>query len=382
VKSSTDDIILPYDVYRGILGPTGTTLQGLVNVLVPEGMDKPVEGRVVTHWREKQSEEVIALLDELFPILDNPRWVSRISIVNESEGFLTFMALRGDRNPDKPVWVCSYDSQNQEIRVTRLPTLIHFARYLTYYITPGFPLSGSNLGLSIPGPSFLILCAIADLIRRRLYTSRLNHTTLSHHFTRNDILEVIGEAGGSKDLRWLLPHIFSLLPYEPLEYLKGDLASEFSWLEGHEYLLPGENNGEYISSDSCMNFLKLLNSSTCRQGIIKLRREAENGVIMESACFIRVPRAIFAINIGNDTEGVTAVLTTLNFEQLLEFTIEFLHGTDIPPGPAPSYPENPRTSSSAASHVQKITCPHCNAPLPSSAKFCRKCGNPINRETP
>mgnify|MGYP001333947836 CR=1 FL=1 len=29
---------------------------------------------------------------------------------------------------------------------------------------------------------------------------------------------------------------------------------------------------------------------------------------------------------------------------------------------------------------QECHCPHCNAPLPSSAKFCRRCGNPVNTE--
>jgi hypothetical protein len=380
MSNSREDITLPYDVFRGILGQTGDGPKGLAQVLVPEGMDNPVDESVVIRWREIQSPEVNARLDELIPILFNPLSVSRVSVVNESEGFVSFLTLQGDRDPEAPVWVCSYQDQQREMNVTRLPTLLHLARYLTYYITPGFPLSDSNLELSIPASAFLILCAIADLMRRRLYNSRLDHMTVSLSFTRGDISKVVGDAQENIDPRWLLPHLSSLLPSNFGVHLMDNNTYEFTWLEEHNYIVPGKNRGEYLCSDNCMDFLKLLNASTCRQGIIKLHQGKENGVMMESVCIVREPRAIFAITIGNDKESVIAVLLTLNFGQLLDFTMAFLSETGIRADTAPAYQKNQKTSSPTG-QIEKITCPHCNAPLPASARFCRKCGNPVNPES-
>ncbi len=375
----TEEITLPYDVFRGILAPEGTRPEGLVPVLVPEGMANVVDESVVSRWRVAQSGEIAARLNGYLPVLSNPRRVSRVSIVMESGGFYSFLAVRGDSDPEKPVLVCYYREMEREVMIARFSTLYHLAGDLAGYITPGPPLSGSNLGLSMQLPPFLILCAMADLIRRRFYASLLDHTTITLPIIREDILNVIGDARKSRDLRWLLPHLFSLLPDDPAEYLKGDLTNEFSWLVGHNYLGAGRNEEEYLCSDSCMDFLKLLNAGTSRLGIMNLHQGDDMGIMMESACFIRVPRAIIAINIGNGKEGITAVLSTLNFEQLLEFTTEFLSGTDIPEGMAPAQPES-RGPSSPAEEVQKITCPHCKAPLPLSAKFCRKCGSPVTRE--
>jgi ribosomal protein L40E len=45
----------------------------------------------------------------------------------------------------------------------------------------------------------------------------------------------------------------------------------------------------------------------------------------------------------------------------------------------PRWPEEEADTHGQESEL--ITCPHCNARLPSSAKFCRRCGNPVMRET-
>ncbi len=377
-----DDITLPYEVFIRILAPAGTRPQGLANVLLPDEIDNAVDGGAIPRWRAAQSGEILGKLDEFLPILTDPRWVSRISIIDESGGFLSFLAIRGDSEPQKPVLVCSYQDREREVRVSRLPTLYHLAGDLNDYITPGPPLLESHIALSVPGSSFLILCAMADLMRRRLYSSLLDHTTLRLPCTREDIANVVRDARESRDPRWLLPHLFSLLPDDPAEYLKGDLSNEFTWLERHNYLIPGKNRGEYLCSDTCMDFLKLLNAGTCRMGIMNLHKDGDTGVMIESACFIRVPRAILAMNIGNDKKGVTAVLTNLNFEQLLEFTIDFLAGTGIPPGPAPSPMKSGKSTAPAANQAGLITCPYCNASLPSSAIFCRKCGKKVNPGTP
>ncbi len=377
MTESTAIIKIPFPIFKGLLASEHIDLRGLGKILFAEGLDNYPDDGQLSRWRSTQSAEVTQVLDEFLLLLRERLFFSRVSLVEKLHGFHSFLAIRQSEGHEKPVFFLSYNNSEQELLITRYATIYHLAGELTGFITPGPPLSGIPLGLSLPASSFMYLCALADLYRRRYYSSLLDHTTMTLPFLNSDILRIIHDTRTSGDMRWLLPHIFSLMPYEPEEILQGDLSTEVSWLLERDYIVKGNNNDEYLCSENCLDFLKLLNSGTNRLGIMNFHQDADIGIIMESVCIIRLPRAIFALNIGNDNNKIMVVLSTQNFEQLLDFTIEFLSVGSAPPRSVPEHDALQRPSS-PVDRIIPNSCPSCHAPLPPNAKFCRKCGKPVS----
>ena len=375
VMGSNGEVIMPYEAFRGLLAENRGNGR-LLQMLFPGGQNKPVDMNLVSRWRTSQDQGILTQVDEYLPLLSNPSGICRTSIVDDGGRALVFFAVHDCRKGDQPVLICSHRHEEKEIRVFRRPTMHHFASDLNDYITPGPPLSGTRLNLSIPGPSFLVLCAISDLLQRRLYASLLDHTTVTPTFTEEDIRKIANDAVRNRDIRWLLPHVISLAPDDPEEFTKGPLGPAFAWLGEHKYLEPGTRPGEFRCSETCRDLLDIVNSSRCRQGIMNLCDGGDAGIALGSVMFIRAPRAVLAANIGKDAGGTMVLISTLNFEDLLEFTQDFLAAVQplSPAGPEPG----PRAQIFPES--EGMICPHCAAPLPRSAKFCRKCGRPVHPE--
>jgi len=235
----------------------------------------------------------------------------------------------------------------------------------------------SNAALVTGRDSFLALAGIIDFLQNAKYSQALSRSEPSHAIPSGDLKRFLAGFEGTRDTRWLTSLVLSTFPYNPALCRELDWTQALASLKDLGFILSSPGAGTIELTESGLDFCCAIARSAKRLAITTVRNDDRGRIHLNNCLIVRTWNRVWAVSAGPSPGQVSlATLEPVTLFRLLDEVILPWQGTPgLSPGgtrvPAGEVPE-------VSGHIQEPgTCPSCGATLPAGARFCRKCGTPV-----
>ncbi|MEI6293793.1 MAG: zinc ribbon domain-containing protein [Methanomicrobiales archaeon] len=322
----------------------------------------------ITWWQSQNAEQQYTYRGAL-AALASPLIIADIGINFENRSLVNTHAIIPSMQLTDPLYLFAEEDGGVKYKMERIFNGEFFINTLLLYLQGGAPIYEMEMKFEIPVRDFAVLLGIVDLRQRLEFRALLDHDVFRSTMKSDEIVAAVADGIAAPDPRWLLA--FSL----PMLHVPADKFSSESISQSVDSLIRIgllQRAGETVSltvagerfAESAGRRLNSIRIDVYGAGI-----DGSNG--RQSQLFIRGDSFLWYAAVFGQNGGsvVVAVVNIEKAEALLKETFS--------PAAVPKPVVMPASSSAAKG--QKY-CTRCGAPLPSSARFCRKCGNHVSNE--
>lgn len=372
-----EQFVMPLLQHLGITPSTLFNFFFIGQVSSAEEMNK-----LTTWWRSKSKEDQTRYL-ALLKAIGKPEKITRLISLQYFDQTHIVDLFSGEDNskgvvyslevgPDGKHYLCD-DSHS---RIDYINSGIGFLE------TSELGQNDENAAIIMDKEAIIALACIIDFIQKKKYLQAINQTESSSTIPLEDLKKFLLGFEELKDNRWLTFLIFMTFPYNL------NACSELNWenaltqLHNLDFIKYSHNEKNIELTEYGMDFCYATARSVKRLALISLEDRNGRDYLLSNCIFIRTWNRVWTITPDSPSGQVTlAIIEPITLFKLLDELIlpeKILHAKapdDLKTTGTPLFSGKPRVT---PPDTKMVYCPFCHTPLPSNAKFCRKCGKPIH----
>ncbi len=348
-------------------------LSGLL--MIPEAVDEKAVVEATAWWETLTPDERM-VMQSVLAALASPQLIADISMMSGSCTLQATRLIMDSRKPEDPVFLLGEDTTKKYFRIERLLSRDLAINTLILHIAGTDPvLSDAILKFDLPREELFVLTSVIDLYRRLIYNSLMNHLPVPASFGLVEIEKSVNDAYTSRDIRWLLPFILSVIPRKHTPLSGHGIRQSLARMVELKLVMKNGSPDQYSWTEPGRLLADSLNNPVSRIGLL-LTGAMENGdIAMQSLILARGDSNIWLVDLGGPKTGSSflSTVTLRDVRSVLEGILQ------------PSGTPRPLSSAGILGHSGKpdtATAPLAMKPQPVHASdkvvaFCRNCGSPI-----
>jgi len=359
-------------------------LSGLL--MIPEAMDEKAMAEA-TAWWETQTPEERMVMHSVLAALAGPQLIADISMMSGSSTLQMTRLIMDSRKPEDPVFLLGEDTTKKYFRIERLLSRDLAINTLILHIAGTDPvLSDAILKFDLPREELYVLTAVIDLYRRLIYNSLMNHLPVPASFGLVEIEKSVSDSYTSRDIRWLLPFILSVIPRKHTPLSGPGVRRSLARLLELKLVVKNESPDQYSWTEPGRLLADSLAAPAYRIGLL-LTGAMENGdIAMQSLILARGDSNIWLVDLGSPKTG-SSFLSTVTLRDVRSVLEGILRpsGTPRPLSGAGIQEHTGEPDTATALQAMKpqpvrasdkvvAFCRNCGSPITPGKKFCSNCG--------
>ncbi|MCQ8894562.1 MAG: zinc ribbon domain-containing protein [Methanolinea sp.] len=338
--------------------------------------------KAIVWWNSKTKEDQARYLT-MFQAIGKPEKITRLVSVQYFDQIYTKDLFSAENTPEDTIFSLSLSSDGRHVLFDDSKSRIDYLNAgIGFLATSEMPQNLETAGLLMEKDALIAFAGIIDFLQNSKYLQAVNHAEPSHTLLIPDLKKFLLGFEGMKDTRWFTPLVFITFPYNPAMCRELDWSRALTQLHSLDVIEYSQNENKIELTPYGIDFCYSVARSVKRLAIISLENKNQSTVLLNNCLLIRTWNRVWAISPALSSEQVS--LATIEPVILFKLLDELI----IPRKPLlHDKPSDLSLASTLSSHgeVRKAsdqikvpdTCTSCHAPLPPNAKFCRKCGKPV-----
>ena len=337
-------------------------------------------------WWEMLAPDVQMIMRSVLAALAGPQLIADISMMSGSGVLQVTRIIMDSRNPSDPVYLLGEDPATKNFRIERLLYRDLAINTLILNLAGTDPvLSDATLKMDLSRDEFLVLSAVIDLHRRLIYHSLMNHLPLPASFDLPEVEKSVRDGYTSRDIRWLLPFVVSVIPKKHEIIAEERLRQAFARLQDLNLIVKTERPGTYSWTEPGRMLADSINAPAYRTGLLLTGALESGDIAMQSMILARGDSHIWLVDLSGPN-AVSSFLSTVTLQDVRSVLEGILRPSGTPrplAGTIRTVQDEPDSSAARqttkahpvhASDKGRAFCRNCGSPITPGRKFCSNCG--------
>lgn len=341
--------------------------------------------KAIVWWNSKTKDDQVRYLT-MFQAIGKPEKITRLVSVQYFDQTYIKDLFSADNTPEDTIFSLSLSSDGKQVLFDDSKSRIDYINAGIGFLGTGeLPQNLETASLIMEKDALLALACIIDFIQNSKYLQAVNHAEPSHTLLIADLKKFLLGFEGMKDTRWFTSLVFTTFPYNPAMCKELDWSRALTQLHSLDIIDYSNNEKNIELTPYGVDFCYAVARSVKRLAVISLENKTQKSILLNNCLLVRTWNRVWVISPALSSGQIT--LATIEPVILFKLLDELV----IPRKPI--HHDEPRDLNPAATlssvgdtlkafDKSKVpdTCPSCGAFLPPRAKFCRKCGKPVQPE--